>query len=93
MNRHPFEPGKLIAGLVVLAAGLLYALDAAGEADLPPFAPLPPLVAGLCLAGLVSALTFGARMRRARRAEHGRARGRAAWEEREAREERDEAAG
>ncbi|MEU1665813.1 hypothetical protein ABZ547_19780 [Streptomyces sparsogenes] len=93
MNRHPFEPGKLIAGLVVLAVGLLYALDAAGEADLPPSAPLRPLVAGLCLAGLVSALTFGARLRRARRAERGRARGRAAWEEREERQERDEAAG
>jgi hypothetical protein len=70
MTRHRFEPGKLIAGLVVLGAALAYGLDAAGEWDLPPFAPLPVLLGGLCLAGLVSALAFGARRHRARLAEH-----------------------
>ncbi|MES4901253.1 MULTISPECIES: hypothetical protein [unclassified Streptomyces] len=70
MTRHRFEPGKLIAGLVVLGASLAYGLDAAGEWDLPPFAPLPVLLGGLCLAGLVSALAFGARRRRARLSEH-----------------------
>jgi hypothetical protein len=56
MKRHRFQPGRLTAGLVVLGTALAYGLDAAGEWDLPPFAPLPVLLGGLCLAGLVSAL-------------------------------------
>lgn len=70
MKRHAFEPGKLLAGLVVLGVGLAYGLDAAGEWDLPPLAPLPVTMGGLCLAGLVSALAFGVRRHRARLAEN-----------------------
>ncbi|KAK1181258.1 hypothetical protein B7755_025850 [Streptomyces sp. NBS 14/10] len=70
MRRHRFQPGRLTAGLVVLGTALAYGLDAAGEWDLPPFAPLPVLLGGLCLAGLVSALAFGARRRRSRLSEH-----------------------
>ncbi|MDW6061972.1 hypothetical protein SAZ11_33060 [Streptomyces sp. FXJ1.4098] len=70
MKRHRFQPGRLTAGLVVLGTALAYGLDAAGEWDLPPFAPLPVLLGGLCLAGLVSALAFGARRRRTRLSEH-----------------------
>jgi protein-S-isoprenylcysteine O-methyltransferase Ste14 len=66
MKRHPVEPGKLVAGLVVLGVAAVYGLDAAGEGDVRSFAPLMLLVGGLCLAGVVSTLTYSARRRRAR---------------------------
>ncbi|TVL90091.1 hypothetical protein [Streptomyces sp. SAJ15] len=67
MRPHPFEPGKLIAGLLFLGLAGLYALDAAGELDVPAFAPLLALPAGLTLAGLATWLTYVGRRRRARR--------------------------
>ncbi|WP_435241132.1 hypothetical protein [Streptomyces cucumeris] len=64
MRKHPFEPGKLVAGLVMLGVALAYALDAAGEWDVRPLVLLPSAAFGLCLAGVVSALTHGLRRRR-----------------------------
>lgn len=70
-----FEPAKLIAGLVLLAAGVVSLLDAVGSAPGGPGIPgillLPAVVLGLCCAGLVGALTYSVRRRRARRAERG----------------------
>lgn len=66
MKRHPAEPGKLVAGLVVLGVAAVYGLDAAGEWDVRSLVPLIVLVGGLCGAGLVSALTHLSRRRRAR---------------------------
>lgn len=61
MRRHEFLPGRLIAGLVLLAAGLLYLLDAAGQRDLPWFLVLPMTVGGLTLAALTGMITYAVR--------------------------------
>ncbi|MET7936521.1 hypothetical protein [Streptomyces sp. NPDC005322] len=67
MRRHAFEPGRLLAGLVVLGAALAYGMDASGQWDVRPLVLLAVVLGGLCVSGLVSALTYRAR-RRARRA-------------------------
>ncbi|MEU8824187.1 hypothetical protein [Streptomyces sp. NPDC048636] len=69
MRKHPFEPGKLVAGLVMLGVTLAYAMDAAGKWDVRPLVLLPLAGFGLCLAGVVSALTYGVRRRGRRTAE------------------------
>nr|WSW44140.1 hypothetical protein OG296_13970 [Streptomyces sp. NBC_01001] len=61
MRRHEFQPGRLLAGLVLVAAGVLYLLDATGEADLPWFLVIPMTVGGLCLAALVGVVTYAVR--------------------------------
>ncbi|KOY57975.1 hypothetical protein [Streptomyces sp. XY332] len=61
MRRHEFQPGRLLAGLVLVAAGVLYLLDATGEADLPWFAVIPMTMGGLCLAALVGTVTYAVR--------------------------------
>ncbi|WP_328620518.1 hypothetical protein [Streptomyces sp. NBC_00354] len=61
MRRHEFQPGRLLAGLVLVAAGVLYLLDATGEADLPWFLAIPMTVGGLCLAALVGVVTYAVR--------------------------------
>lgn len=66
-SRHPFEPGKLVAGLVILGVAAAYGMDAAGEWDVRPEIALPALLGGLCVAALASALTYALR-RRSRRA-------------------------
>ncbi|WP_431043844.1 hypothetical protein ACQUSR_19420 [Streptomyces sp. P1-3] len=67
MRRHPFEPGKLVAGLVLLGVAVVYGVDAAGEWDFPPFAPLVAIPAGLTVAALVSVLAYTLRRARRRR--------------------------
>lgn len=69
MRVHRFEPGKLLAGLVLLAVSLCYALDAAGQWNVRPFALVGAVPGGLCLAGLASSVTFGVRRRQRRRTE------------------------
>ncbi|AMW12412.1 hypothetical protein A4E84_24730 [Streptomyces qaidamensis] len=66
MLRHELQPGKLIAGLVLVLAGVLYAGDAAGAWDIPWFVVIPLVTGGLCLAGAVAFLTGRVRRRRQR---------------------------
>ncbi|MEU7551336.1 hypothetical protein AB0B01_03055 [Streptomyces sp. NPDC044571] len=61
MRRHEFQPGRLLAGLVLLAAGVLYLLDATGEADLPWFLVVPMAAGGLALSALVGMVTYAVR--------------------------------
>jgi hypothetical protein len=65
--RHEFRPGKLIAGLAVLAAALLYAGDAAGSWQTPWFVVFPVVFGGLFLAGAVTWAHYGIRRRRSAR--------------------------
>ncbi|MFF1559097.1 hypothetical protein [Streptomyces sp. NPDC058279] len=67
MRRHEFQPGRLIAGLVLLAGGVLYLLDATGEADAPWYAVVPMTIGGFTLAALAGLVTYAVRRdRRAR---------------------------
>uniref|UniRef100_A0AAU2JSW5 DUF3188 domain-containing protein n=1 Tax=Streptomyces sp. NBC_00049 TaxID=2903617 RepID=A0AAU2JSW5_9ACTN len=61
MRRHEFQPGRLIAGLALLVAGVLYLLDTTGEADLPWFAIIPITLGGLSLAALTGMVTYAVR--------------------------------
>lgn len=61
MRRHEFQPGRLIAGIVLLTAGVLYLLDATGEADLPWFLVFPLAFGGLSLAALAGLVTYAVR--------------------------------
>ncbi|MEU8776746.1 hypothetical protein [Streptomyces sp. NPDC048606] len=70
MRRHEFQPGRLLAGLVLTAAGVLYLLDATGETDLPWFLVVPMAAGGLCLAAVVGMVTYA--VRRDRRDDGGR---------------------
>ncbi|MFJ9645212.1 hypothetical protein [Streptomyces sp. NPDC101206] len=61
MPRHEFQPGRLLAGLVLTAAGVLYLLDATGEVDTPWFLVVPMAAGGLVLASLVGMVTYAVR--------------------------------
>ncbi|MFD3732298.1 hypothetical protein [Streptomyces sp. NPDC058632] len=65
MLRHEFQPGRLIAGLFLTLAAVLYAGDARGAWETPWFVVVPVVTGGLCLAGAVAAVT--ALIRRHRR--------------------------
>ncbi|MFG2267639.1 hypothetical protein [Streptomyces sp. NPDC048720] len=67
MLRHEFQPGKLVAGLFLSAAGAVYAGDAAGLWEAPWFLIIPLVVGGLCLAGAGTAAARGIRRRQAAR--------------------------
>ncbi|MFF1379821.1 hypothetical protein [Streptomyces sp. NPDC058308] len=56
MLRHEFHPGKLVAGLSLLAVAVVYAGDAGGAWDTPWFVVLPLVMAGLFLAGVAAAV-------------------------------------
>ncbi|MFI8088107.1 hypothetical protein ACIF9R_07285 [Streptomyces sp. NPDC086080] len=64
MLRHEFQPGRLVAGLSLTAAAVLYAGDAGGAWDTPWFVMIPVVLGGLCLAGAVGSLTGRRRRRR-----------------------------
>jgi hypothetical protein len=61
VRRHEFQPGRLLAGLVLLAAGLLYLGDATGGGDLPWYTIVPLTVGGLSLAALVGLVAYSVR--------------------------------
>ncbi|MFJ6666286.1 hypothetical protein [Streptomyces sp. NPDC091383] len=56
MLRHEFRPGKLVAGLFLIATGVVYAGDAGGLWKTPWLAIIPLVVGGLCLAGATATL-------------------------------------
>lgn len=62
MRRHEFEPGKLVAGLFLLAAGVVYGLDGLGAWDVPAFVLVPMVAGGLSLAWVAAA--YGHRLER-----------------------------
>jgi hypothetical protein len=62
--RHEFQPGKLVAGMFLLLAGVIYAGDAGGLWETPWFVVIPVVLGGLCLAGAVTVLTRLIRRRR-----------------------------
>ncbi|MER6269132.1 hypothetical protein ACFY0B_23990 [Streptomyces sp. NPDC001797] len=64
MLRHEFQPGRLVIGVFLAAAGVAYAGDAGGWWDTEWFAVIPVTVAGLFLAGVAAALTRAIRRRR-----------------------------
>ncbi|MFE6758567.1 hypothetical protein ACFVDQ_34110 [Streptomyces sp. NPDC057684] len=64
MPRHEFQPGKLIAGLFLTAAGALYLGDALGSWELPWFTVIPVVTAGLLLAAMTGTATYAIRRRR-----------------------------
>ncbi|MFB6674662.1 hypothetical protein ACFCWG_20095 [Streptomyces sp. NPDC056390] len=64
MPRHEFQPGKLIAGLFLTAAGALYLGDALGSWELPWFTVIPVVTAGLLLAAVAGTATYVIRRRR-----------------------------
>ncbi|MFF5702420.1 hypothetical protein ACFY7H_07935 [Streptomyces sp. NPDC012794] len=61
MRRHEFQPGRLLAGLVLTAAGVLHLLDASGETDVPWLLVVPFALGGLALAALVGMVTYAVR--------------------------------
>ncbi|GHC69884.1 hypothetical protein [Streptomyces flavofungini] len=64
MLRHEFQPGRLVAGCFLAAAGLVYAGDAGGLWDTPWFAMIPIVVGGLFLAAATAAVAHGIRKAR-----------------------------
>ncbi|MFJ3665508.1 hypothetical protein ACIPSE_03530 [Streptomyces sp. NPDC090106] len=67
MLRHEFRPGKLVAGVFLTLAGVVYAGDAGGAWETPWFAVIPLVVGGLCLAGAVGIVSRAVRRRRGTR--------------------------
>lgn len=68
MLRHEFQPGRLVAGFFLAAAGLVFAGDAGGLWDTPWFAMIPIVVGGLFLAAATAAVAHGIRKARRPRA-------------------------
>ncbi len=68
MLRHSFQPGRLIAGLFMILAGVLYGGDAGGLWETPWFVVIPVVMGGLCLAGTAGVVARS--VHRRRRAQH-----------------------
>lgn len=64
MLRHEFQPGKLVAGLFLTVAGVVYAGDAGGLWRTEWFAVIPLVVVGLFLAGVAAVVNRAVRRRR-----------------------------
>ncbi|MGX4690313.1 hypothetical protein [Streptomyces sp. JNUCC 63] len=64
MLRHEFQPGRLVAGVFLTGAGVVYAGDAGGAWKIPWFVVIPLVVGGLCLAGAVGVMAKAIRRRR-----------------------------
>jgi hypothetical protein len=65
--RHEFQPGRLVAGIFLTGAGVVYAGDAGGAWKTPWFLVIPLVMGGLCLAGAVGVMAKAVRGRRSRR--------------------------
>lgn len=70
MIRHPFEPARLLLGLLLLAAGLAYVLDAAGALELPRALLLSLVPAAFVLGAVTGLATYLLRRVLARRNEN-----------------------
>jgi hypothetical protein len=66
MMRHDFQPGKLVVGVVLLGAAIVFGGDARGLWSVPWFAMAPLVVGGLCLAGATGTIAYALRHRRGR---------------------------
>ncbi|MBZ6228362.1 hypothetical protein [Streptomyces olivaceus] len=64
MLRHRFQPGRLVAGVFLMLAGVIYAGDAGGLWETPWFVVIPVVVGGLCLAGAVGVVARTVHRRR-----------------------------
>ncbi|MEU2772332.1 hypothetical protein ABZ646_05230 [Streptomyces sp. NPDC007162] len=64
MLRHEFQPGRLIVGVFLTAAGIAYAGDAGGLWETEWFAVIPVMVSGLFLAAVTASVTRAVRRRR-----------------------------
>ncbi|TWV56891.1 hypothetical protein FRZ03_03380 [Streptomyces misionensis] len=64
MLRHEFRPGKLVAGLFLIAAGVAFAGDANGLWRTPWVAIVPLVGGGLCLGGATTVVVRAIRGRR-----------------------------
>ncbi|MEU6662159.1 hypothetical protein [Streptomyces sp. NPDC046821] len=64
MPRHEFQPGKLVAGIVLTVTGALYLGDALGAWAVPWYVVFPLVAGGLCLAGATGTVTYAVRRRR-----------------------------
>jgi len=62
--RHEFKPGKLVAGLFLALAGVVFAGDAGGLWETPWFVVIPIVTGGLCLAGATGVVSRAVRRRR-----------------------------
>lgn len=71
MLLHEFRPGRLVAGLFLIAAGIVGLGDAAGMWTAPWFASLPLAIGGLVVAGLVGSVTYVLRTRSSRGSRSG----------------------
>ncbi|MGH4034234.1 hypothetical protein ACQB60_35550 [Actinomycetota bacterium Odt1-20B] len=71
MLRHEFQPGKMIAGLALIAAGLVSGGDAGGLWDVPWFVVIPVVAGGLCLAAAAAVVAQSVRGHRRRRSPAG----------------------
>ncbi|MFJ5529645.1 hypothetical protein [Streptomyces sp. NPDC093261] len=67
MLRHEFQPGRLVAGAFLAAAGVVFAGDARGAWETPWFAMVPLVGGGLCLAAVTGMLARAIRRGRASR--------------------------
>ncbi len=67
MLRHEFQPGRLMAGVVLAAVGVVYLGDASGAWETPWFAIVPMVNGGLCLALVTGLLTRAIRRGRTAR--------------------------
>ncbi|HWM37375.1 MAG TPA: hypothetical protein VNS49_09710 [Streptomyces sp.] len=67
MNRHRFEPARLLLGLLLVGGALMYVLDALGEWRVPVWAQLAALPVALVLAAFTAWTTFAVRRRLRRR--------------------------
>ncbi|MEV6549300.1 hypothetical protein AB0M57_11365 [Streptomyces sp. NPDC051597] len=64
MPRHEFRPGRLLAGVVMLATAALFGGDAADAWQTPWYEVIPLVCGGLSAAGLASWAGYAVRRRR-----------------------------
>ncbi|MGW9025449.1 hypothetical protein ACWGQ5_14690 [Streptomyces sp. NPDC055722] len=64
MLRHEFQPGRLVAGMALTGAGVVYLGDANGAWTTPWFALIPLMCGGLCLAAVSGLLARALRRSR-----------------------------